>query len=184
MVHHITIRLSKVKWTKNHMQFFSQVTGCELDIHSSVSWRGMVLPFANISSEVEPTKSSVQQVVWDSFRRTYQYEHKSEHVHAIPRLSMCGAFPPHCIFLVWCPESHSSVLGHYIALAIILWKRWSNLLSLFMELTCLFSTLILSTSDIIFKKHVRHEIWLSCHFIIFPPPTIFLDMLDGLTVWT
>ena len=82
---------------------------------------------------------------------------------------MCDAFPPHCIFLVWCPECHSIVLGHYVALAIILWKRWSNLLSLFMEFTCLFSILILSTSDIIFKKHVWHEIWLSCHFINFAP---------------
>jgi len=82
---------------------------------------------------------------------------------------MCGAFPPHCIFLVWCQESHSSILGHYIALTIILWKRWSNLLSLFMEITCLFSTLTLSTSDIIFKKNVvRHEIWLSWPFYYIP----------------
>ena len=43
---------------------------------------------------------------------------------------MCGASPLHHVFLVWCPESHSSILENYIALAIILWKSWSNLLSL------------------------------------------------------
>ena len=122
-----------------------------------------------------PLKWSPQSLLSNRQCRTLfigvnQLEQKNEHFHNILRLSMCEAFPPHFILLVWCPESHSSILGHYIALAIILQKSWSNLLSLFMELTCLFSRLIVSTSDIIFKKNVvRHEIWLSWPFYYIPP---------------